>query len=262
MSRLRDQFYSALPGGPLGLTLVLAVGLCGCGGGGGGASSGPDYRTAVDTRIEHQPCAADAKDYKGLDANRDGRADVRTAPDGSGGRCRVFDLNLDGQPDSWTYYNAKGQLVRREADFDRDGRIDEIALYVSGHLSEKRRATTLGGALDTWQVYKGGQLAVTRRDADLDGYLDQWWEYPDPAHPECPLIHSDVDGDGRPDPGATVAICEDKAAAASSGGSPVSAPAEGEATAESGAPLARDGADNAPATAPNPPALPGKAPAP
>src|SRR5690606_21742218 len=46
----------------------------------------------------------------------------------------------------------------------------------------------------------------TERDSDGDTVVDQWWEYP---KPECPMIHSDVDGDGRPDPGATVDFCKE-----------------------------------------------------
>ena len=40
--------------------------------------------------------------------------------------------------------------------------------------------------------------------------MDQWWEYPDQRSADCPLIHSDVNGDGRPDPGATVDVCKDQ----------------------------------------------------
>jgi hypothetical protein len=36
--------------------------------------------------------------------------------------------------------------------------------------------------------------------------VDQWWEYPTPG---CPLIHSDVNGDGRPDPGSTIDYCKE-----------------------------------------------------
>ena len=36
--------------------------------------------------------------------------------------------------------------------------------------------------------------------------IDQWWEYPKPG---CPLIHADVNNDGRPDPGATINYCKE-----------------------------------------------------
>jgi hypothetical protein len=44
--------------------------------------------------------------------------------------------------------------------------------------------------------------------------VDQWWEYPDGRSEDCPLIHSDVDGDGHPDPGATVDVCQNQPQAA------------------------------------------------
>jgi hypothetical protein len=109
--------------------------------------------------------------------------------------------------DSWVYRDAAGNVVRRENDYDRDGRIDEIAIYQGGVVVEKQRATTLVGRLDTWHFYQGGKLARTERDSDGDSQIDQWWEYPKPDAPDCPVIHSDVDGDGHPDPGATVNVC-------------------------------------------------------
>src|SRR6185295_7662936 len=74
-------------------------------------------------------------------------------------------------------------------------------------LAEKQRATTLVGRLDTWHFYNGGALARTERDSDGDTQIDQWWEYPKADRLDCPLIHSDIDGDGHPDPGATVDVC-------------------------------------------------------
>ena len=122
--------------------------------------------------------------------------------------CRAVDLNFDVKIDTWIYRDASGNVTRRENDYDRDGRVDEISIYQGGSLVESsRRATSLVGRLETWQLYLGGKLARTERDSDGDAHIDQWWEYPKPDQPDCPLIHSDVDGDGHPDPGATVDVC-------------------------------------------------------
>jgi hypothetical protein len=83
-------------------------------------------------------------------------------------------------------------------------------VYQRGILVEQRRATTLAGKLDTWQFYANGKVARTERDSNGDDYVDQWWEYPAERAADCPLIHSDVDGDGYPDPGATVDVCRDQ----------------------------------------------------
>ena len=100
-------------------------------------------------------------------------------------------------------------MTRRETDYDRDGRIDEISKYKNGVLVEKDRATTLGGKLDTWEHYKDGRLVSAERDSDGDGVVDQWWEYPQGGKSDCPVIHSDINGDGRPDPGSSVDVCKD-----------------------------------------------------
>jgi len=74
-------------------------------------------------------------------------------------------------------------------------------------LVEQQRSTIHPGKLDTWHYFEAGKLARSERDSNGDDYVDQWWEYPEQRSRDCPLIHSDVDGDGRPDPGATVDVC-------------------------------------------------------
>jgi hypothetical protein len=121
-----------------------------------------------------------------------------------------LDFNFDGVVDAWVYLDEMGRLRRRENDFDRDGKADEVSLYAAGVLVEEQRVTTRAGKLDTWHYFNAGKLARTERDSNGDDYIDQWWEYPAQRSAECPLIHSDVDGDGQPDPGATVDVCHDR----------------------------------------------------
>lgn len=192
---------------PAGLVcLVLGLGgmTLGCG---GKQQEGPSEPGSAhvrrSTKIELEPCAV--AESAGLDANGDGRAEVGRAMSGGREACRVADLNGDGRPDRTTFFDSDGRLRRVESDFDRDGRIDEIALYAAGVLQEKHRATLLGGKLDTWEFYEGGALVRTERDKNGDGIIDQWWEYPRPG---CPLIHTDSDGDGRPDPHTTIDYCQ------------------------------------------------------
>ncbi len=73
-------------------------------------------------------------------------------------------------------------------------------ILVGDKIQERERVMTLVGKVDTWQHFENGQLARAERDTNGDGIVDQWWEYPKRAETECPLIHSDMDGDGRPDP--------------------------------------------------------------
>lgn len=171
---------------------------------------GPSSRgwvTTKDTRILHEDCPIEGSDAEGQDVNGDGRPDRTVVRVGGVERCRGVDLNFDGTIDAWVYLEPDGKVRRRESDYDRDGRIDEVALYERGALVERQRATSLLGKLDTWQFYEADKVVRAERDSNGDDVIDQWWEYPAGRSPDCPTIHSDVDGDGRPDPGATVDVC-------------------------------------------------------
>lgn len=170
-----------------------------------GAKSADGTPQKRDTTIAHEDCDTKAASER-LDANADGTPEILVVRGGNVEVCRSVDLNFDGTPEAWAYMDAQGKLRRKEFDFDRDGRIDEIDLFKAGEIAEKHRATSLANRLDTWDFYTGGKLARTERDANGDAVVDQWWEYP---RPECPLIHSDGDGDGRPDPGATINYCKE-----------------------------------------------------
>lgn len=168
------------------------------------AGTGADALPRRDTRVTHAPCDLQGPTEKLLDANGDGRADVITVrPDG--GRCVAYDLNLDGGVDSWVYEDAAGRMVRRELDFDRDGVPDEIDLYHRGNPTERALSTTVPGRLDTWHFYRSGKLVRTERDANGDGIIDQWWTY---SKPECPVIQSDTNADGKPNPDSTIDLCK------------------------------------------------------
>jgi hypothetical protein len=166
--------------------------------------------TAKDTRIVHEDCPLDGSNAERLDVNGDGRPDRTVVRIGGVERCRGLDLNFDGTIDAWVYLEPDGKVRRRESDYDRDGRIDEVALYSHGALIERQRATSLMGKLDTWQFYEADKVVRAERDSNGDDVIDQWWEYPAGRSADCPVIHSDVDGDGRPDPGATVDVCSEQ----------------------------------------------------
>jgi len=192
--------------GRIALAIVFGVMAVGCGGGGGAAGPAePGAVTRRDIRIVHQNCPIESGEK--LNLGGDARPDIVIVKSGATENCRALDMNFDGVWDSWVYRDGTGAIARRENDYDRDGRVDEISIYRGGVLAEKQRATTLVGRLDTWHFYKAGALARTERDSDGDTLIDQWWEYPKSDRLDCPLIHSDIDGDGRPDPGATVDVC-------------------------------------------------------
>jgi hypothetical protein len=202
---------------PVALTAACGVNPAGARAGG---HPGPAPK---DTRIVHEECPLDGSNAVQEDLNGDGRPDRTTLIEHGRPVCQALDFNFDGVVDAWVYFDAAGKVRRRESDYDRDGRVDEIALYQEGQLVERQRATSLTGKLDTWQYYRNGKLTSAERDSNGDDYVDQWWEYPDDRAADCPLIHSDVNGDGRPDPGATVDVCRERYTPTARDGAPPAA---------------------------------------
>jgi hypothetical protein len=171
--------------------------------------SGPACKRNVparDTKVTHEACDTGSSDAEKIDANGDGKPDITIVRRGGREVCRAVDLNFDGVVDAYSYFDDSGQLRRRENDYDKDGQIDEITTFKAGQIAEKDQSTALARHLDTWDFYQAGALVRTERDSNGDGVIDQWWEYPKPG---CPLIHADVNNDGRPDPGATIDYCKE-----------------------------------------------------
>lgn len=193
----------------------LVLGCAGAAGVGAGKAGGRAALQKREVRVVHEPCDLKSNGAEGQDADGDGRPElVRVTV--ARGTCAAFDLNLDGRWDRFVYQDSEGRVRRTESDFDSDGLTDEIALYNAGQLAEQQRSTTRVGVLDTWHFYKAGLIARTERDSNGDAVVDQWWEYPNATVTDCPVVHSDVDGDGRPDPGASVDMCPPGEAGASS----------------------------------------------
>ncbi len=190
-------------GGCLLLGMSSVVGCGGASGKMGANGPGVGHR---DTEIHHQACDIASPHAQAIDVNGDGRADLTIVMEGGREVCRAADLDFDGRVDVWTYFDASGNVSRREFDYDRDGAIDEIQLFAGGQIVEKQRASTLSHHLDTWEKYAGGRIVSAERDSNGDGRVDQWWDY---KTADCPIIHSDVDGNGLPDPNSTVDYCKE-----------------------------------------------------
>ena len=173
----------------------------------GGVALTPTQQAAVrDVEVKHEDCDLEAGGAERLDVNGDGKTDITLVRDGQKDVCRAYDLNFDGRIDVWAYYDGAGKIRRKEYDFDRDGNIDEIATFSSGVIEQRQRATLLASRLDTWQHYEKGVLTRAERDSDSDAMVDAWWEYPQPG---CPVIHTDANQDGKPDPGTTIDYCKE-----------------------------------------------------
>jgi hypothetical protein len=219
--------------------LLLGFSIGGCGGSKEGAKM--PASDSLPTAIEHEPCDATASGNQRVDTNGDGKPDIVSVMSGGREVCRVVDLNHDDKPDSFLYVDGSGALRRRESDFDRDGRIDEIAYYTGGVIARKDRETNLDGKLDTWDFYEGGKIHHRMRDSDGDGRVDQWWTWPNPDRIECAVIAADHNRDGRPDPNNVIDACSLSGPATAGvsgvdGGSPALAASAPSATGSSATP--------------------------
>jgi hypothetical protein len=194
---------AALPKLFVGLLVSVSVAAC------GGSKDGPKAPTkeGLPTEMEHEDCDVTSGSAQKLDTNGDGKPDIVKVMSGGRESCRMVDLNHDDKPDAYIYFDASGAIRRRESDFDRDGKIDEIAYYTAGVITRKDRETNLDGKLDTWDFYEGGKLHHRMRDSDGDGKVDQWWSWANPDKIECAVIASDHKGDGKPDPSNVIDVC-------------------------------------------------------
>jgi hypothetical protein len=160
-----------------------------------------------DTAIVHEPCDASSSEAVKVDVRGNGNAAITHVMKGGKEVCRIVDLNMDGAPDVFIYYDDQGRERRREQDFDRDGRADEITIFENGQIKLKMRETNYDNKLDTWDYYENGRLVKRERDSDGDGIIDQWWQFNNPAKPNCAIVASDRNADGKPDPDSVVDLC-------------------------------------------------------
>jgi hypothetical protein len=160
-----------------------------------------------DTEITHEACDFSSPQATRVDVNSDKRPDIIHVMTNGRETCRVLDLNFDGSVDAYIFYDAAGLERRREADYDRDGRADEITFLANGAVVRKERETNFDDKIDTWDYYAGGRLVRRERDSDGDAIIDQWWEFNNPGDPRCAIVSADRNADRKPDPDSIVDLC-------------------------------------------------------
>jgi hypothetical protein len=230
---------------PLGLALgLLQVAACSSPDASADKAKSPVNPEKRDTRIVHEPCDTGSAEAVKVDANGDGKPDIIHVMRNGKEVCRAVDLNMDGAMDAFIYYDDQGRERRREQDFDRDGRADEISIFENGQIKLKMRETNFDNQIDTWDYYENGRLVRRERDSDGDGIIDQWWSFNNPQNPKCAIVASDRNADGKPDPDSVVDLCGDSYGT-------VKTPAPSGPTAP--APGAPSPASPAPPTKPQPP---------
>lgn len=83
------------------------------------------------------------------------------------------DTNHDGQVDSWTFYDASGQIERQAQDLDGDGQRDRAEQFENGKLARRTEDLDSDGRPDrTTRFDAKGQPIQTEEDKDGDGNID------------------------------------------------------------------------------------------
>ena len=199
--------YGMLKAGVVTLALTGTGVLAGLGCGSDSASGVANAKLPDGARsqvIDHEACDESGNKVEMLDANNDGKPDIKRVSKGGREVCRITDLNHDGKPDMFEYYDQTGQLRRREADYDDNGVVNSIEHFENGKLIRRELDTTNQGRIDTWDFFDpntGGRIK-RERDANGDGKIDQWWTYEGGQV----TIAMDRNGDGQPDPDATITL--------------------------------------------------------
>lgn len=157
---------------------------------------------------------------RAVDANGDGRPEIKHYLEGSREVCTEYDLNYDGHIDVVRLFAADGKVAREEHDYDFDGHVDEVTEFEAGRVATKELDTNFDHFIDTrywcdgalflrgersrngqarpdmWELYEAGRLREVGYDDDADGAPERWEVF---RAGQLSKIRYDNDHDGRPD---------------------------------------------------------------
>jgi hypothetical protein len=200
---LQRSIPFALSGAALAAALGLAAA---CGSSETPAAGGEAQTPAAQMAppLKHEPCEDSMGQVDALDVNGDGKPDLKRIVNKGTGQevCRVADLNHDGKPELYSYYDASGELRRREAMYEASEAISAIEYYEGGKLVRRELDTAGQRRVDTWDTFDPatGKRIKRERDTNGDGKVDQWWTWDG----DKLTIAMDKNSDGQPDPDATL----------------------------------------------------------
>ena len=148
------------------------------------------------------PAAPGFKNVEVKDINQDGIPDlwVYYNPTRPGEIVRQEeDTNADGRVDTWSTF-ADGKLARRELDSNGDGRPDIVYLYENEIIAVEERDEQGKGRSTFRAYYQNGRVVKVERDTDGDSKLDLWVYYDAEKNGEVVLKEEkDLNGDGVAD---------------------------------------------------------------
>jgi hypothetical protein len=135
----------------------------------------------------------------------------------------VRDINGDGVPDLWLYFNPQkpgeiirqeeasksdgrvntwsyfkdGLLVRREVDTRGQGRADAVFYYVGDQITREERDETGQGRMTYRATFESGRVAKVERETNGNGRTDLWVYYDTASDGEKVVKEEkDLNGDG------------------------------------------------------------------
>lgn len=151
------------------------------------------------------PTGVDGESVDGTEAYRRAVTE-KTLPDGI--VLVEIDLNGDGVPEIFNHYRERADaprlLVRKDADLNRDGKVDIQSWFdEQGKLEREDMDGDYDGKMDMWDYYQDvdndGQpdRVSNERDTDNDGIPNIWTYYSGDGTPT--RKERDTNGDGRID---------------------------------------------------------------
>ncbi len=106
------------------------------------------------------------------------------------------DTNGDGRVDTWSAFH-NGKLVRREIDGKGDGKPDILYYYKDDKIAREEKDEVGNGLTSFRAMYKDGRVTRVEKDTDGDGNMDLWITYDTTRAEEMVLKEEqDLNGDG------------------------------------------------------------------
>ncbi len=183
-------------------TIVLVVG---CGRKADGAAEGkaPESRALAQGPSLHEPCLERRGRIERSEHAAGKFPELQRVFELSGREaCRAIDLNRDGRPEMFEYFDEHGELRRREMTAGDSGRVEAVDFFANGKRIRREYDTRGVGQIDTRDYYNvaSGERVRRERDADGDGKVDQWSVW----HDGKVTTTVDRNGDGMPEPDSAV----------------------------------------------------------
>jgi hypothetical protein len=165
----------------------------------------PVNQTSVAVLTKPPTDTAAPKPFKNVevrDVNGDGVPDlwVYYDPQRPGEIVRQEEASqADGRVDTWSYFKD-GKLIRREVDTRQTGRPDRVYFYDGDKIAREERDESGQGSMTYRALYDNGRLARVEKDSTGRGRTDLWIYYDTAGEGEIVVREErDLNGDGSPD---------------------------------------------------------------